>query len=115
MQKLTRQRTQGNFLFDIYSNSKLSTQALLKERLNQLTKEQELRDGKAIKDNWENFLRTQTAITKKAGFDAEIIGVCVQTLITDVAIMTDGKLTDLKKLYAFWSEVKKEMNIESMV
>jgi hypothetical protein len=37
MQKLTRQRTQGNFLFDIYSSSKLSVQALLKERLNQLT------------------------------------------------------------------------------
>jgi hypothetical protein len=115
MQKLTRQRTQGNFLFDIYSSSKLSVQALLKERLNQLTKEQELRDGKAIKDNWENFQRTQTHVNKKSGYDAEIIGICVKTLITDVLIMNDGTLTDLQKLYAFWAEVKQDMEIESMV
>jgi hypothetical protein len=29
--------------------------------------------------------------------------------------MNDGTLTDLQKLYAFWAEVKQDMEIESMV
>ena len=114
MQKLTRKRVQGNFLFEIYSNAKLSNQALLKERLADLTNEQTEKFGKLFKDNWENFLRTQTHVTKVSGFDSEIIGICVKTLITDVCIMTDTNLTDLEKLYAFWAQMKAE-NIESMV
>jgi hypothetical protein len=114
-QTMQRQRTQGNFLFEIFSNAKESTKVLLKERLNDLTKSQKDEFGNAPKDNWENFQRTQTHVNKKSGYDAEIIGVCVQTLITDVLIQTNGSLTDIQKLYAFWAEIKEEISIESMV
>jgi hypothetical protein len=103
--KLNRQRKQGNFLFEIYSNSSFSLQSLLKERI----------VTELSKQHWENFLRTQTHTNKKKDFHAEIIGICAKTLITDVMIWSDTSLTDLAKLSAFWAEMKKSIETESMV
>jgi hypothetical protein len=96
-----RIRTKGNFIFQIYSNAKESTQLLLKERLLELSEQ-----------HWQNFLRTQTNANKTRDFNAEIIGICVQTLITDVLILTNPTLTDLAKLSAFWAEIKEEQELE---
>jgi len=90
---MIRKRTKGNFLFQLYYNAPESTQLLLKSRLLDLSKQ-----------HWENFLRTQTAETKKSGFDADIIGVCALTLIDDVLIMNDTQKSDITKLSCYWAE-----------
>lgn len=90
---MTRKRTKGNFLFQLYYNAPVQTQLILKARLLECSPQ-----------HWENFLRTQTAENKKSGFDAEIIGICALTLIDDVLIQNDTQKSDITKLSCFWAK-----------
>lgn len=89
---MIRTRTDGNFLWEIFSKASFSQQAKLKE---ELTK----------KKLWDSFQRIQTKATKNNSFDAEIIGICVQCLITDQEIIKRYDIPDLTKLYIFWAEI----------
>lgn len=100
--KIHRNRTQGNFLFHLYSKAELSNQLMLKAELLKISAQ-----------TWENFLRTQSNHLKKSGFDAEIIGVCVKHLVTDESIRNDTSISDLTKLNYQYAQIT--FDIESMV
>lgn len=92
---IVRTRTNGNFLFRIFEKSPIELQVKLK--------------GELVKRNlWRSFNDAQTLHTKIKNFDAEIIGLCVQILITDPVILKIWAKSDLEKLFLFWAEISDE-------
>lgn len=87
---MVRTRNTGNFLWDIYSNALPSQQMRFKEIL------LEKSNGNANK-MWQSFMKIQSDIEKSDNFNAEIIGVMVQTFVED-EIKLKFDLTDLEKL-----------------
>jgi hypothetical protein len=88
---LVRQRTHGNFLWYVYSNSKESKQILLKEKIIE-------RGGKSL---WDNFWRRQTAEDKTDDFNSWIVGEMVKIFV-DNKLILKFELSDIEKLEAYF-------------
>ena len=87
-------RKNGNFIYDLVVKADLSNQYKLQSELQKA-------------GLWESFLRYQIQEGKSNGFDAEVIGIVVQCLITDKNLLKEHKITDLQKLKQFWGNTVK--------
>jgi hypothetical protein len=85
-------RKNGNFIYDLVIKSDLSNQYKLQKELQKA-------------GLWETFLRYQIQEGKINSFDAEVIGIVCQCLITDTRLLKEHKIHDLQKLKTFYGQI----------
>jgi hypothetical protein len=82
-------RKNGNFIYELTMKADLQNQYKLQSELQKA-------------DLWETFLRYTIQIDKNSSFDAEVIGIVAQCLITDEKLLKQHKIHDLQKLKMFY-------------